>query len=87
MIEMHRLINVVIFFQKVFLFPMNFLLSQGMCSTPKLSKYDKLKLIVYEAIQSVSIDLCLSRLITYALSFTVDILFLEETSYLGSFFR
>ena len=49
---------------------MNFLISSGICSTPKLnmSKYIILLRFTYKAIQLDLIDLNSSRLITYALS-------------------
>ena len=60
-----------------FLSPMIFLISFGICSTPKLSKYSMLLPFIYKAIQWVPIDLNLSRFITYAPSFVLGQLFLE----------
>ena len=41
----------------IFLFPMKFLISFGICLTPKLSKYVTFSAFTYEAIESVPIDL------------------------------
>ena len=56
---------------------MNFLISLGICATPKLSKYVAFSVFTYEAIQLVLIGLNSSRLITDAPSFTFGKLFLE----------
>ena len=67
----------MIFYVTIFLFPMNFLISFGMCSTPKLSKYLMLLPFTYKAIQSGPIDSYSSRFITYAPSLILGKLFLE----------
>ena len=59
---------------------MNFLVSFGICSSPKLSKYITLLPFTYKAIQRVPIDLYSSRFITYNQSFILGKLFLEKTS-------
>ena len=56
---------------------LNFLISFGICSTPKLSTYIMLLQFTYKAIKLVPIDLKSSRFITYAPSFFLDKLFLE----------
>ena len=56
---------------------MNFLISFGICSTPKLSKYVTCSAFTYNAIQCVPIDLYLSRFIIYAPSFILGKLFPE----------
>ena len=61
----------------ILLFPMNFLISFGMCLTPKLSKYVIFLAFTYKAMQWVPIDSYLSRSITYAPSFILGKLFLE----------
>ena len=61
----------------ILLFPMNFQISFGIYSTPKLSKYIMLFSFTYKAIQWVPIDLYSSRFITYAPSFILGKLFLE----------
>ena len=55
---------------------MNFLISFGICSTPKLSKYILLS-FTYKAIQRAPADLNSSRFITYAPSFILGKLLLE----------
>ena len=45
---------------------MNFLISFGICSNPKLSKYVKLLAFTYKEIQRVPIDSYSSRFIRYA---------------------
>ena len=56
---------------------MNFLISFGICSTPKLSKYATSLSLTYKAIQCVPIDSYSSRFIIYAPSFILDKLFLD----------
>ena len=53
---------------------MNFVISFGICSTPKLSKYTIIFAFTYQA---NPIDLNSSRFIKYAPSFILDKLFLE----------
>ena len=60
-----------------FLFPMNFLISFTICSTPKLSKYTMLFAFTYNAVQWAPIDSYSSRFSPYALSFILGKLFLE----------
>ena len=50
----------------MFLLPINFLTSLGICSIPKLSKYVTVLLFTYNAIQWIPISEHSSRLITYA---------------------
>ena len=64
-------------FVLTFLFQMNFLISYGLFSTPKLSQYALFSAFTYDAIQWVSIDLDSSRFITYAPFFILDKSFLE----------
>ena len=56
---------------------MNFLISFGIYSTPKLSKYVSSSAFTYNAIQWVPVDSYSSRFIIYAQSFILDKLFLE----------
>ena len=56
---------------------MNFLISFGICSTPKLSKYNTFLTFTCKAIQSVPIDSYPSRFIKYNPSFILDHLFLD----------
>ena len=74
-------------FVVIFFFPMNFVTSFGICSTPKLSKYVTFLVFTYKTIQqSDPIDSYSSRFIIYVPSFILDKLFLEETPLnLGSF--
>ena len=60
-----------------FLFPMNFLISFEICSTPKRWKYVTFVALTYKAIQRVSIDSYSSRFIIYAPSYILEKLFLE----------
>ena len=65
---------------------MDFLISFGICSPPKPSKYITLLPFTYKAIQCVPIDLNSSRFFRYTPSFILDKLFLEQTPLsLGSF--
>ena len=60
----------------MFLFPINSLISSGICSAPKLSK-DTISLVLQnKAVQCVPTYACSSRFITYAPSF----IFLGELS-------
>ena len=61
----------------IFLFPMNFLISFRVCSTPKMSKCITLLSFTYKAIQRVPIDLNSLSFITYAPCFILGKLFLE----------
>ena len=61
----------------IYLLPINFLNSSGVCSTPKLSKYVTLSPFPYKAIQWVPIYLYSPRLIAYAPFFITGRLFLE----------
>ena len=54
------------FFVIMSLLLINFLISFGMCSTPKLSKYVTVLLFAYKATQCVPISEYSSRLIKYA---------------------
>ena len=64
---------------------MNFLISFGICSTPKLSKYVTFSAFSY-AIHCVPVDSYSPRFVIYASSFILDKLFLEsEPLNLGSF--
>ena len=56
---------------------MNFLISFGIRSTPKLSKYVTLSEFTYNATQRVPIDLYSSGFITYAPSFILGKFFLK----------
>ena len=56
---------------------MNFLITFGICSTLKLSKYVTFLAFTYKAIQSVPIDSYSSRFVAYTSSFILDKLFLE----------
>ena len=56
---------------------MNFLISFGKCSTPKLSEYVTLSLSAYNAIQYFPVDLFSSRFIACAPSFILCKFFLE----------
>ena len=53
------------------------MISYGICSTPKLSKYVTFLEFTHKAIQWVPIDSYSSRFIIYAPSFIFDKLFLE----------
>ena len=65
---------------------MNFLISFGICSTPKLSKCVTFSAFAYNVIQYVPIDSYSSRFIIYAASFILDKLFLKKAPLnLGSF--
>ena len=65
-------------FVMIFLFLMNFLISFGIYSNPKLSKeVTLLLLLTYKDIQWVPIVLNSSRFMTYAPSFISDKLFLQ----------
>ena len=57
----------------VFLLLMKFLVSFGICSTPKLQNYVALPPFTYKAIQWVPIDLYWSKLITSDPSFILNI--------------
>ena len=57
-------VSILQIFVMIFLFPMNFLISFGICSSPKLSKNITLLPFTYKAIQFVPTDLNSSRLIT-----------------------
>ena len=50
---------------------MNFLVSLGICSTPRLSKYTILFAFMYKAIQWVPIDSFSSRFIVYIPTFNL----------------
>ena len=64
----------------MFLLLINFLISFGICSTPKLAKYITVLVFTYNAIQSVPISEYSSRLIAYASSFILSgKLSLEQT--------
>ena len=56
-------------FAVMFLLLIIFLISFGMCSTPKLSNYVTDLVFTYNSIQWVPISECSSRLVTYASSF------------------
>ena len=56
---------------------MSFLISFGICSTPKLLKYVTFLAFTYNAILRIRIDSYSSRFIKYAQSFILDKLFLE----------
>ena len=56
---------------------MNFIISFGICSTPKLLKKVTLLPVRYKAMQCVPIDLYSSRFITYTPSVIFGKLFLE----------
>ena len=60
-----------------FLLSINILISFGMCSTPKLSKYIILSRFGYNAIQGIPTDSYASRFTTYATSFVLVKLSLE----------
>ena len=65
---------------------MNFLISFGICSTPKLSKYVTLLSLTCKAIQWAPTDSYSLRFIIYALPFILGELLLEQTPVdLGSF--
>ena len=65
---------------------MNYLISFGICSTPKLWKYVTFLLFTYKAIQWVPIDSYSLRVSIYAPSFILGKLFLEQTPLcLGTF--
>ena len=78
-IEMYACILKI--FVWIFLLPMN-LISFGICSTPKLSRYVTLSLCTYKAIQWAPTDLYSSRFIIYAPSFILGTLFLEQMSFI-----
>ena len=59
------------------LFQMNFLISFGICSIPKLSKYVTFPAFTYNAIQWVPIYSYSPKFIVDAPSFVLDKLFLE----------
>ena len=71
----------------IFLLPINFLISFGVCSTLELSKVVPLILNAYKAIQWVPVSEYSSRFITYVPSFIfLGRLSLEQTPLnLGSF--
>ena len=64
-------------FAVIFLFPMKFLISFEICSTPKLSKYITFLAFTYKPIQWVPIDSYPSGFITYAPSLILEKIFLE----------
>ena len=66
-------------FAVIFLLPIIFIISFGICSTPKLPKYITVSPFTCTAIYWVPIDLYLSRFITYAPFFILGKLFLEQT--------
>ena len=71
------ILNMFVF---VFFCPINFLISLGTCSTPKLSKEIISLFLTYKAIQYVSTSAYSSRFITYAPFFIVlGKLSLEQT--------
>ena len=69
-----------------YFFPINILISLGICLTPKLLKYTTLLPLTYNAIQWVPYDSYSSRFITSPPSFILGKLFQDWTpSNLGSF--
>ena len=61
----------------IFLFLMNFLISFGICSNPKLSKCVTFLGFAYKGIPWLAIDLYPSTILMYVLSFILDKLILE----------
>ena len=62
------ILNMLVF---VFLCPINFLISLGTCSTPKLSKKITSLFLAYKAIKRVPTSAYSSRFITYAPFFII----------------
>ena len=60
------------------LFPINFLISLGICSTPRLSKHVTFLTSTYKAIQWVPIDSDSTRFIIYGPSFIFGKVFPEQ---------
>ena len=56
-------------FVVIFLFPMNFLICFGICSTTKLLNYVILSPFIYNSINGIPVELYTSRFTTYAPSF------------------
>ena len=65
----------------IFLFPMNFFIQFGICSTPKVSKWVTILSFTCKVIQWVPTDLKdLTHQDIYTLFFVLSKLFLEKTS-------